>query len=784
MGEQTFIKAALHRRVPQILGLYLGASWVGIEFSNMIVERYALSPRLVDFLLVLLASFVPTVLMLAWFHGAPGRDEWTRVEKVGIPLNVIVSVGLLALLFQGEQLGAATTTTVTVTDEQGQRVERVMARPELRRRIGVFFLDNRTGDPELDWLQYGLAVGIANDLGQSMFVTVWTPYREFESRGFIEFRQAGYPDGLDAPIALMRSIAEKKRQAYFVTGAYDRSGDEYTLELDAYRAADAEKLFAERLSGPDLLALADQLGERLEDALELPEGDGSGQPGLADMAAQSREALRFAVLGLNAEHLDNDLPRAVAHWRQAVELDPGFAPVHMMAANANFQLGNIELAQQSLNAALQHDYRLTEDEKFIAKGMNYSLRGQHDKAVKVYEMWVELYPQNTLARKYLAAAYEQLANRPADALAQVEAVYEMDPADERTLLWMGRLHEVLDDLDAAIEVYARYADANPQDQSALIEMADALVGAGRLEAARALYERAELLDPGRVTPVIGLAEIALREGRYGDAREHLEAAEAIARIPEQQSEVVRGWIDYHDARGQPAIVLDLVDRLYDIDRAYMQPINLMMMTYVQYARAYPAADESARGVEALSRLQAGFEAPLDGLADVGFMLLWVTAGDEEKGWAYTEKVDAFLRSLNQERYYYIVELSRAQLAAMAGELEQAIAHARRAREQFLASVSVTDEAPDLRLIELALAGYLTRAGELDEAGEILADQLSRYPADPVANLRLAELEQARGRPAQAQAALAKSLKAYAEADAVFQPAIEARRLAQELGLTG
>jgi len=65
MSAETLIKALMHRRVPQILGLYLGGAWVAIEFSNMIAQRFALSQTLVDFLLVLLASFVPTVLMLA-----------------------------------------------------------------------------------------------------------------------------------------------------------------------------------------------------------------------------------------------------------------------------------------------------------------------------------------------------------------------------------------------------------------------------------------------------------------------------------------------------------------------------------------------------------------------------------------------------------------------------------------------------------------------------------------------------------------------------------------------
>jgi tetratricopeptide (TPR) repeat protein len=780
MSEKTLLKALFHRRVPQILGLYLGAAWIAIEFSDMIVDRYGLGQTLVDFLLVLLASFVPTVLMLAWFHGAPGRDEWTRVEKIGIPLNILLCIGLLVVLFRGEELGA-TTTTVTVTDEEGQQVERVVARPELRRRIAVFFLENRSDDPELDWLQYGLAVGLAKNLGQNMFVSVWTPYLEYESRGFIEFRQAGYPDGLGAPLALMQSIARKKRRDYFVKGYFERSGDEFSVGLEAYRASDAKSVFSERLSGPDVVPLADRLEDRLEEALDLPADEGRARLAMADRAAESPEALRHAVLGLNAEHMDNDLEQAVGHWRRAVEIEPSFAAAHMNLASAMFQLGDVEAAVQALGKALQHDYLLTDDEKFIAKGMNYTVRGQIDKGIRLYEMWAELYPQNTLARKYLAAAYEQLANRPADALAQIEAVYELDPDDDRVLLWMGRLQEVLGDVDAAIELYGRYAASDPEDQTALIEMAEALIHVGRLDEARERYERAELLDPGSVTPVVGLAQIALRVGQYDDARRHLEVADSVAQLPQQADEVVRGRIGYRLARGQPAAAIDLVDRLYEVDSAYMQPINLLMMTHVHYARAYAEAGQTTRGVEILSRLQAGFEPPLDGLADVGFMLLWTAAGDAGKLAEYTDKVDAFLRSLQQERFYYSVDMARARLAELGGDLEQALASSRAALANLTSSVSVVEEIDDLRRIRLTLADYLIRTGKLDEAAAVLDRQLAGYPADPLGNLRLAELERARGRTAQARQALSKSLDAYGDADPGYAPAMAVRRLAAELG---
>ena len=32
---------------------------------------------------------MPSVIVLAYFHGAPGKDEWTKIEKFGIPVNVL-----------------------------------------------------------------------------------------------------------------------------------------------------------------------------------------------------------------------------------------------------------------------------------------------------------------------------------------------------------------------------------------------------------------------------------------------------------------------------------------------------------------------------------------------------------------------------------------------------------------------------------------------------------------------------------------------------------------------
>ena len=123
MSEQqrlriSFWRELKERRVIQLVGLYMGASWVALEFLGFLVDRYALSPYLIDLVLLAMGAMVPSVLILAFTHGKPGKDQWTTAEKVVVPANVFLTVGLLLVFFTGKDLGA-TTLVVTAEDETG-----------------------------------------------------------------------------------------------------------------------------------------------------------------------------------------------------------------------------------------------------------------------------------------------------------------------------------------------------------------------------------------------------------------------------------------------------------------------------------------------------------------------------------------------------------------------------------------------------------------------------------------------------------------------------------------
>ena len=94
------IKEILNRRIPQILGSYVVAATSLVLFMDWLTDRYEFPQYYVTIALFGIVSIIPSVFILAYFHGAPGKDEWNRLEKVGIPMNVIFIALMILLGYQ------------------------------------------------------------------------------------------------------------------------------------------------------------------------------------------------------------------------------------------------------------------------------------------------------------------------------------------------------------------------------------------------------------------------------------------------------------------------------------------------------------------------------------------------------------------------------------------------------------------------------------------------------------------------------------------------------------
>ncbi len=196
-----------NRRVLPALGVYAGSCWVLIEILDRLVERYLLSPFITDAAFWGLYSLIPAVILLAWSHGKPGKDRVTTAEKVGVPINIIATIGLLVTAFGGKDLGA-TASMISIANEEGVQETHYIPSDSYRRRMAVFFFENNSGDPELDWLQYGVTELLVQDLRQNPFVLASSPWANFGNGFYMRMKQAGFDDGLGVPLSLMREIAD------------------------------------------------------------------------------------------------------------------------------------------------------------------------------------------------------------------------------------------------------------------------------------------------------------------------------------------------------------------------------------------------------------------------------------------------------------------------------------------------------------------------------------------------------------------------------------------------
>ena len=99
--KKSFIKELLHRRIPQIIGSYFIASTSMILFLDWLKVNYAFPKEYITLALFGAVSILPSVVILAYFHGAPGKDEWTKIEKIGVPINIIFIFSILVIGYKG-----------------------------------------------------------------------------------------------------------------------------------------------------------------------------------------------------------------------------------------------------------------------------------------------------------------------------------------------------------------------------------------------------------------------------------------------------------------------------------------------------------------------------------------------------------------------------------------------------------------------------------------------------------------------------------------------------------
>jgi len=757
----SFIKDLMQRRIPQILGIYLATSWAIIEFLDWLISRYSISPSIPDFGLIILASMIPTVLMLAYFHGKPGQDSWTKIEKIGIPANILGAIIVLIFLFNGKDLGAATT-MISMTNEEGQLIERVVPKTEFRKKIMIYFFENESGDTALNWLSYGITDLLLTDLIQDIYTEVRTLHN---SEASIEkIKQAGYQEFVGLPLMLEKEIAEKLQMKYFLTGSFTKQDEVYTVKTKLYSTGTGKLLDQNSFENNSIFELVDNLTVQLKYDLEVPEyhiEEADDLP-VSEISTKSLSAYEKYVRGMNELRFNADWETSLSYLDQSVKEDSTFVlayfDLYLIAVFTN----QIEKRAWIFQPLMRHLYKLPEKLQLHAKASYYEYQREFDKQFAVYEMIKNLYPDDINARLALIQFYI-IKNQIDLAISEYKYIMELDPERNDILQEIGDLYKGVGDYEMALSYYTRYAEQFPKKVESYELIGGLYLSIGDYEKAKNNFENALLLEPENIQYLLTMADIERESGNFSEALNQYSVALAKSNTPNDKVEVYDKMWNYYNLTGQLKKEKECILLKFNEYEKYMAPMLLNLRRIGEMNRIVHLEEKEAVK-KTLDSLSLEIVAPFEKFSSIGYLYYYLEYKDSVNAKKSLQDVEEFIEELNYEMLRFLVYQAYGQLHEHKGEYEEAIQdYKEQAKLQPTKSGINTDIARCYRLIK-----------EFEKAEEFGQKTLILHPFSPKANYEMALVYYEMGKNEKALEHMGRAVRIWEDADPDYEPALKAR----------
>jgi tetratricopeptide (TPR) repeat protein len=403
------------------------------------------------------------------------------------------------------------------------------ATPAANKSVSVLVADftNHTGDPIFDdTLEPMFNVALEG----ASFINAY-------SRGTARnlAKQLPHPsDKLDEESA--RLIGVSQGLAAVVTGSLSLRGDAYKLSVEALDARTGNSIATAEINA----ATKDEL------LLDIPKLAAPIRKALGDttpVAAQLAVSGPFTAASLEVVHLYSiamqqqfagKTAEAFQSFSKAAELDPNFARAYPgMSGTAN-DLGRQADAEKYIKLAMEHLDRMTERERYHARGFYYLIVGNYPKCVEEYGTLVGQYPADRVGQSDLAWCYAYLRNFP-KAVEAARKAEEIAPKGALERLNLAFFSSFTGDFQTG-EREARTALEISPSEVAQINLGEAQLGEGKLSDAAETYHGLEKFGArGASLAASALADLALYQGRFSEQVRLLEQganADLQAKTPE------------------------------------------------------------------------------------------------------------------------------------------------------------------------------------------------------------------------------------------------------------
>lgn len=771
-GDQSLWRTLLQRRVLQIIGIYIAAGWGIIQFVDWIVNRYVLSPHLTDLALIILLSLIPSMLIVAYFHGRPGRDRWTRVEKITIPVNVLVTAAIIIMFSSGRDLGAVQQ-KVTLKNESGQQLEKLIPKSQFRKKLAIFYFENQSGDKALNWLQYAVPDLLGFDLSQDLFLEVGS-LRDLNPNTMGSFfhsmaKEAGYPLGLNIPLGVKRKLAQEMHKDFILDGTIKKSQGKWAVTTSLYKTRNSSLVARRTFQDRSPFNLVDQLSVQLKRDLDIPAGHIKEVIDLPieEMYTKSMDACRLFTLGKNAMVIKSDWSAAEKFMQKALKRDPDFALAYDAISTILLMTNRLGEWIKSYGPLMKHLNKLPQRHQLFAKVGYYQAQQDVPRTLAVLKMITQMYPQDMQAYSILASLYS-VYNKPADAVEVYNKMLKIDPLRYQVHKKIAGQYQSLGKYDLALEHLEIYKTHFPDRTESFTLIGDLKGDMGQYAEGSQYYEKALLLAPGDVSIQLKIVRNELKSGHLDAALKQYTALLEACKTDKERARVHGGLVGYYHMTGQMNKALEHLERRLDLMANYTPPV-LMLEFRIVSIDYYIKAGREKEAWDLIRNLKKNMPPSLKekmAVADMVILLDTGTADEIEKMLPTLESLD---RSYGKETLGLLLNLARGKVAELKGQYTQA-------RQYYSQQLKLK---PNSISAKRKIAWCYRKENQPDKA-EILLKEIHKVePFEPQINLNLAELYWQMDKKDLARKHLKIAAKVWQQADPRYKPAQRVKELLAE-----
>ncbi|MCP4633273.1 MAG: hypothetical protein GY855_10135, partial [candidate division Zixibacteria bacterium] len=311
--------------------------------------------------------------------------------------------------------------------------------------LAILGFENKTGDPELDWLTAGLPEIMMTDLAQSGGGKIISRNRvldclEDDIKSISDLPR--HQDCIDAARSLGASTV--------LSGSYFKMGDKIRIDARLEDIATGEILFGEKVVGIDPFVLVDSLTQKIALSLNSQEMMANNIE-VADITSSSPEAYKYYIIGMENFNKGqyND---AKPDFEKAIEIDSTFAlPYMRIGMGYALQSRGHEGVPFFKQAQQFQDKLPVKDKSLLDIYVDIWINAEYDNATEKTKTFVSNYPDDKEARAFYAILLAELKRETDAALAQMDTVMMIDPKFMLALGWYVGIYNKMENFDKAIE---------------------------------------------------------------------------------------------------------------------------------------------------------------------------------------------------------------------------------------------------------------------------------------------------------------------------------------------